>query len=109
MALLTLRLRIGYWNIEGLQNKLTFQDFLHYISSIDIFAVSETWDENSFNLCPDHDNIFLPATRANKHGRAMCGITVHVFIRNTLSTFLSQIKYELEIGIAIKMNKVLFN
>jgi len=30
-------------------------------------------------------------------------------MRKTLSTFVSQIKYELEIGIAIKMNKVLFN
>jgi len=70
-------LRVGYWNIEGLQNKLTFQDFLDYISSVDIFAVSETWDENNsnFNLCPDHDCIVLPATRANKHGRAIGGIS----------------------------------
>ena len=37
----------------------------------------------------------------------MCGISV--FIRKTLSTFVSQIMYELEIGMAIKMNKVLFN
>ena len=60
-------LRVGYWNIEGLQNELTFQDFLDYISSFDIFAVSETWDESNsnLNLCPMTIYFYLQPEQIN--------------------------------------------
>ena len=65
----------GYWNIRGFAvHKLDLEIF----SKLDIFCLSETWVTNDSTISlPNYQNIFIPAIKTKKRGRASGGLTLY--------------------------------
>ena len=94
-----------YWNIEGLHNKLEFEDFKRYIQSYYIIALGETWQLNEIEgVCDSHVVYSLPAEKQSKYGRAMGGMSV--YIHRDVSKYITRINTDCKIGICLKMNKL---
>ena len=76
-----------FWNIAGINNKLT-SSLIKKLNEFQIFCFVETFaTHNSFkSFFPLYDIVFTPAVRTSVRGRASGGILI--FLRNT-------IKYEI--------------
>ena len=63
------------WNIEGLYNKLSDNDFVSFVSSFDFVSLTETFiiEDLKFNVFTSHDVFYQPATRLTLHGKPSGG------------------------------------
>ena len=68
-----------HWNVNGLESKLTDNDFIHYIHAFDVIVLVETFIDNI------HTNVFAnfelwmrPGIKLSRQGRASGGMVVLV-------------------------------
>lgn len=103
-------LSIGQWNVHGLKDKISNQDFMNEIKDFDVSFLSETWlkdkvklNENDFYV--DH----VPATKKkNKQGRFSGGVTV--LIKPNLSKIIRVLPdKKRNYGLWIKIDKSVLN
>lgn len=79
------QLKIISYNINGLANKVIFNDFFAYLKSFDIFILLETHVEESSSYSKyfgDYDLHWNLASRRSRYGRAIegyvCGVSKHL-------------------------------
>ena len=102
------KLTFGFWNVEGLYEKLHLSDLCEFIQSLDIIGLGETFTLPGFKFdikFPDHYALHCPATKYSKYGRPSGGIVL--LIRKTLRKFIKIIDTQLSHVLAIRINKKL--
>ena len=104
-----INISIGFWNVEGLFEKLHLSDLCAFIRSIDIIGLGETFTLPNFDFnlkFPDHYAIHCPATKYSKLGRPSGGLVL--LIRKSLSKYVEILDTQISHVIAIKISKKLF-
>ena len=100
----------GFWNIEGLFEKLHLTELCDFINSLDIIGLSETFTLAGFDFSikfPNHFAVHCPATKYSKLGRPSGGIVL--LIRKTLRHYIELIDTQISHALAIKIHKSLFS
>ena len=99
---------VGFWNVEGLYEKLHLNDLCEFIASIDIIGLGETFTLAGFDFnlkFPDHFALHCPATKYSKYGRPSGGLVI--LIRKTLEQYIKIIDTHISHVFALKINKKL--
>ena len=101
-------IKLGFWNIEGLYDKLSFDGLCDFMQSFDILGLAETFTLPGFDFgvrFPEHLALHCPARKYSKLGRPSGGLVV--LIKKTLAPFIDIIETNLSHVLAIKIKKSL--
>ena len=102
--------KVGFWNIEGLYEKLNFEGLCDFLQTFDILGLGETFTLPGFDFgvkLPDHVALHCPAKKYSKLGRPSGGLVL--LIRKTLAPFIEIVETNLSHVLAIKIKKSLLN
>ena len=100
----------GFWNVEGLYEKLHLTSLCEFIESLDIAGLSETFTLPGFDFnvkFPNHFALHCPATKYTKLGRPSGGLVL--LIRKTLRKYIELVDTQISHVLAIKIKKTCFN
>ena len=103
-------INFGFWNVEGLYEKLHLNDLCEFIESFDIIGLGETFTLPGFDFgmkFPEHHALHCPATKYSKLGRPSGGLVL--LIKKKIEKFVQIIDTQISHVLAIKVNKSLFN
>ena len=98
--------RFMSWNVEGLFNKLSDDDFVDYITSFHFCCLCETFTYNSFDFdvkFNDFIHAHCPATKFTRMGRPSGGVIV--LVKEELRRFIEVIETNIKQVLCIKINK----
>ena len=101
-------IKCGFWNVEGLYEKLSFDGLCNFIQSFDILGLGETFTLPGFNFdikFPDHLALHCPAKKYSKLGRPSGGLVL--LIKKTIAPFIDIVETDLSHVLAIKIKKSL--
>ena len=101
-------IRCGFWNVEGLYEKLHLQDLCEFIASFDIIGLGETFTLKNFDFSikfPNHFALHCPATKYSKYGRPSGGLVI--LIKKTLEKYIKIVDTNISHVLALKINKKL--
>ena len=102
-------IKYGFWNVEGLYEKLHLPSLCEFVESLDIAGLSETFTLPGFNFSlkfPNHFALHCPATKYTKLGRPSGGIVL--LIRKTLQKYIELVDTQISHVLAIKIKKNCF-
>ena len=103
-------IKLGFWNIEGLYEKLNFDGLCDFLQTFDVLGLGETFTLPGFDFSikfPDHLALHCPAKKYSKLGRPSGGLVL--LIRKTLAPFIEIVETNISHVLAIKIKKSLFN
>ena len=103
-------IKLGFWNVEGLFEKLNFDGLCDFMQTFDILGLGETFTLPGFDFSikfPDHLALHCPAKKYSKLGRPSGGLVV--LIKKTLAPFIEIVETNLSHVLAIKIKKSLLN
>ena len=103
-------IKFGFWNIEGLYEKLNFDGLCDFVQTFDILGLGETFTLPGFDFgikFPDHLALHCPAKKYTKLGRPSGGLVL--LIRKTLAPFIEIVETNISHVLAIKIKKTLLN
>ena len=102
-------IKLGFWNIEGLYEKLNFEGLCDYMQTFDILGLGETFTLPGFDFSikfPDHLGLHCPAKKYTKLGRPSGGLVL--LIRKSLAKYREIVETNISHVLAIKIKKNLF-
>ena len=103
-------LNVGFWNVEGLYEKMHLNDICDFIGALDIVGLGETFTLSGFDFSlkfPEHHALHCPATKYSKLGRPSGGLVI--LIRKIYSKFIELVDTQISHVLAFKIKKELFN
>ena len=106
----SLPIKFGFWNVEGLYEKLHLNDLCDFIGTFDIIGLGETFTLPGFDFSlkfPDYFALHCPATKYSKLGRPSGGLVL--LIKKKFEKFIELVDTQISHVLAIKISKTLFN
>ena len=103
------KISFGFWNVEGLYEKLHMSSLCDFIQSLDIAGLGETFTLPGFDFTikfPNHYALHCPATKYTRLGRPSGGIVL--LIKKTLYKYIEIVDTQISHVLAIKIKKCLF-
>ena len=103
-------IKVGFWNIEGLYEKLNFEGLCDFVQTFDVLGLGETFTLPGFDFgikFPDYLALHCPAKKYTKLGRPSGGLVL--LIRKSLAPFIEIVETNISHVLAIKIKKTLLN
>ena len=101
-------IKLGFWNVEGLFEKLNLDGLCEFMRTFDILGLGETFTLPGFDFSlkfPDYFALHCPAKKYSKLGRPSGGLVL--LIKKTLAPYIEIIETNLSHVLAIKISKSL--
>ena len=103
-------LRLICWNIEGLKNKLAWNDFIEFVTGYDIIGFVETWAKSNDDMCNALPGYSCFSTIRPKHShKGRCSGGAAIYIRRELVSGIERInEIKLADSVFVKLSSIFF-